>query len=70
MTVAEAAALLRVSRLRVYDLAREGRLGGVVRLGRQIRIDAARLRAWIEAGGEGLAGGWRNEPGTIPEIHA
>lgn len=52
----EAAEALGVSPWRVYDLARQGVLpaGVVVRLGREVRIDAEALRAWVAAGGAGM----------------
>ncbi len=44
------AAVLGITRWRVYDLARAGILPAV-RLGRTLRFDPDRLRAWIDAGG-------------------
>jgi excisionase family DNA binding protein len=58
MTVPEVAELLRVKAARCYELARTGQIP-VVKLGRQVRIDAARLRAFIRDGGVSLPGGWR-----------
>jgi excisionase family DNA binding protein len=46
----------------IYQLAREGRIPGVVRVGRLVRFDPERVEAWIEAGGQALPGGWRKEP--------
>jgi excisionase family DNA binding protein len=50
---AEAAALLAVSRTRVYELAARGDLPGVIRLGGSVRIHRPTLEAWLreEAGG-------------------
>jgi excisionase family DNA binding protein len=62
LTIQEAAALLRVSCPRAYELARSGVLPAV-RLGRQIRIDPVQLRTWIAQGGRALPGGWRHDPG-------
>ena len=64
MRVAEASRLLHASKSRVYELAREGILppGVVVRLGRQVRISEAKLREWIESGGQCLPGGWKRRP--------
>ena len=62
-TIAEVAAMLRVRPARVYELIRLDVLPGVVRVGRQIRIDAVALDAWIAAGGYALPGGWRREAG-------
>lgn len=38
----------------LYDLAREGRIGGVVRFGRALRFDPDALESWIASGGEDL----------------
>ena len=54
----EVAEILNVSRARVYELVRQGVIP-VVRLGRQVRVDPDRLRAWIAEGGQALPGGWR-----------
>jgi len=62
LTVEEVAREWKVRPGRIYELAREGRLPGVVRLGRQVRLDATRLRDWIAAGGQALPGGWRRRP--------
>ena len=55
MTVREAARVLSVSRPRAYDLIRKGiiPMGVAVRLGRQLRVDAAALTEWIRGGGGG-----------------
>ena len=64
LTVEEVSNLLRVPRARAYELCREG-LIPVVHLGRQVRIDEAQLRRWIELGGQALPGGWRRDsPGN------
>jgi putative molybdopterin biosynthesis protein len=34
----------------------------IVRLGRQIRVEEARLMSWIESGGRALPGGWKRYP--------
>ena len=62
MTADELAVRLRVSLSRVYALAREDRVDGVVRIGRQVRFDPERVAAWIGQGGQRLPGGWRREP--------
>jgi excisionase family DNA binding protein len=49
----EAAALLRLSENRVYELAKR-RLIPCVRIGRQIRFPEDKLIAWLEAGGSPL----------------
>lgn len=50
MTVDEVADILRVNRLRVYELARTGVIPSV-RMGRQVRFAPTALREWILAGG-------------------
>ncbi|NPV52637.1 MAG: helix-turn-helix domain-containing protein [Firmicutes bacterium] len=57
----EVSMLLRVPKARVYDLAREGVLPGVVRIGRQMRFNEQKIMEWIERGGQSLPGGWRKE---------
>jgi excisionase family DNA binding protein len=44
-TVDEAAAELRISRSHLYGLIEQGRVGGVVRLGRVLRVDLDALLA-------------------------
>jgi excisionase family DNA binding protein len=41
--------MLRVSRSKIYALAAEGSLPGVVRIGGSLRISERRLREWIDA---------------------
>jgi excisionase family DNA binding protein len=53
ITAQEAAAVLHVTRFRLYELARIGLLP-TVRLGRQVRFDPSALQAFIETGGKGL----------------
>jgi excisionase family DNA binding protein len=52
-TIPEVAEELGIPVGSAYDLAREGRLPGVVRLGRRIRIRRDELDRWIAAGGHG-----------------
>src|SRR5262245_7602487 len=59
LTVPQVAAHLAVSVPRVYELCRLGLVPGVVRLGRQIRLDARAVDEWIACGGRALPGGWR-----------
>jgi excisionase family DNA binding protein len=67
LTPEEAAAVLQVSRYRIYELARLGVLPGVIRLGRQVRIDPRKLDLFIDEGGRCLPGGWRREArSTVP----
>jgi excisionase family DNA binding protein len=51
LTIPEVANVFRVPRARAYELAREGAIPGVIRLGKQIRVDEGKLRAFIESGG-------------------
>lgn len=51
LTAPETAERLNVRLHRVYELVREGVLPGVVRLGRQIRVDPAALDEFIQSGG-------------------
>jgi excisionase family DNA binding protein len=53
LTMQQAAVILNVSRARVYELRRLGLLP-CVQIGRQLRVEAGVLRAWIEQGGRGL----------------
>jgi excisionase family DNA binding protein len=59
--VSYAALRLNITEARVYQLVREGMLGGVVKLGRQIKIDPDELEAFIKNGGQALPGGWKKE---------
>ena len=60
LTVPEVSERLKISEARVRELGRLGLLP-IVKLGRQIRVDPARLDAWIADGGQSLPGGWRRE---------
>lgn len=52
MKLPDAAPLLDVSRERIYELAREGALPGIVRIGRRgLRIDRTALEKFIADGG-------------------
>ena len=46
----------------VWKYARQGVIGGVVRVGRQIRFDPEMLRERIANGGQSFEGGWQREP--------
>lgn len=61
LRIDDVAEMLGVSRARCYELARKGLLP-TIRLARQLRIDPARLDAWLAAGGSPLPGGWREAP--------
>lgn len=60
--VAEVAAWVGLPKSTIYDLARENRIGGIVRFGRRLLFDVDELERWIKSGGEALPGGWRKEP--------
>lgn len=47
LTIPETAQLLRINRGRAYEMANNGTLPGVVRLGRTIRVDRERLVAGL-----------------------
>jgi excisionase family DNA binding protein len=59
VTVAEVAESWRVPPARVYQLIRDDVLPGVVRIGRLVRLDVARLQEWTAAGGQPLSATWR-----------
>ena len=52
LKVPDVAALMEVPASTVYDLARQKRIGGVVRFGRHIRFDREVLERWLQEGGE------------------
>jgi excisionase family DNA binding protein len=62
LQVPEVARRLSVPESTVYDMARQNRIGGVVRVGRRVRFDPIELERWIRSGGQALPGGWRREP--------
>lgn len=62
LTMQEVANRLGVSLQRAYEMGRCGLLP-IVRMGRQIRVEEARLMSWIESGGRALPGGWKRYPG-------
>ena len=66
----DAAAWLNVSRLRLYSLANQGLVPGVVRLGRQLRFDREALERFISEGGRALPGGWRKESDADANVGA
>ena len=51
LTVEEAAGLLRVNRKTLYDAVRDGRVPGVIRMGRSIRIGRDALLGWLRGNG-------------------
>ena len=48
LKVEEAAALMRISRAKAYEMAQAGELPGVVRIGRSVRVSRRRLVAWLD----------------------
>lgn len=60
LTVSDVAERLGIRPDRVYTLIRE-QLLPCVKLGRQVRVDATQLEAWIASGGQALPGGWRRQ---------
>ena len=52
LKVPDVAALMDVPESTVYDLARQKRIGGMVRFGRHIRFDRDELEHWLKGGGE------------------
>ena len=63
LTIAQTAAILQMTKPRVYEMVRQGILppGVVVHFGRQVRINEQRFRAWLDDGGQALPGGWRQQ---------
>jgi excisionase family DNA binding protein len=52
LKVRDVAKLMDVPPSTVYDLARQKRIGGMVRFGRHIRFDRDELERWLKGGGE------------------
>lgn len=50
LTASEVAQMLQVTRNRVYELARSGRIP-CVHIGRQVRFEESALREWMTRGG-------------------
>lgn len=70
LTAQDVSIILRVSPHRIYQMARQGMLPAI-RVGRCLRIDEAKLQAWLDKGGlclesEGGAHGGVAEPETLP----
>ncbi len=63
LRIHEVAEILDVPVARAYELARHGILPAV-RLGRQVRVDAGKLKEWIDEGGTDLPGVWRRNADT------
>ena len=56
LTLSEVAALLKLGERTTYDLARQGRLVGAAKIGRQWRVGKKALEAWLREGGEATFG--------------
>ncbi|MFC1611411.1 helix-turn-helix domain-containing protein [Myxococcota bacterium] len=52
LTIGEVAKLLKLGERTVYQLAREGRIGGVAKVGNQWRFAKSALLEWLKQGGE------------------
>ena len=52
LTIGEVAKLLKLGERTVYQLAREGRIGGVAKVGNQWRFEKTALLDWMKQGGE------------------
>jgi len=61
LTLSQAARVLQIKYSRAAELARMGLMPGIVRLGRQIRVNPEALERFIDSGGAALPGGWRRE---------
>ena len=48
LTMQQAADRLAISRAKAYELARDGKLPGVSRVGQSLRVSRAKLEAWVE----------------------
>ena len=53
LTIAEAAALLKVAKSWIFARTRVGTMPGMRRLGKYVRISRAELLAWVERQGNG-----------------
>lgn len=61
LTADAVAECLNVPKSTIYEAARQGRIGGLVRLGRVLRFDPEKFEQWLCTGGQALSGGWRHE---------
>lgn len=48
ITVPEAGRILCIGRTKAYELATNGELPGVIRIGKSLRVNRRRLLEWIE----------------------
>ena len=56
LRIRDVASIMDVPLQRAYELARTGTIPGVVRIGRQIRVNPVLLEKFIESGGAPLSG--------------
>lgn len=74
LRVQQVAEIMDTSLPRAYELVRQGVIPGVVRLGRQIRVNPSALADWIDGGGTALAsserGGAEGALNDDPANHA
>jgi len=50
LTIPEACEILRLGERTVYELCRQGRLGGAVKIGNQWRIEKSVFEQWVRQG--------------------
>jgi excisionase family DNA binding protein len=48
VSVPEAGRMLRLGRAKAYQMAANGEMPGVVRIGRAVRVSLRKLRAWAD----------------------
>ncbi|MBA3779737.1 MAG: helix-turn-helix domain-containing protein [Chloroflexi bacterium] len=53
LKIPEAAARLRISRSRAYEMAQAGELPGLMRVGKLLRVSARRLDEWVDQASAG-----------------
>jgi excisionase family DNA binding protein len=53
LKIDEAAALLSMGRAKAYQMAQNGEMPGIVRMGRSVRVSAAVLRKWVDEQAQG-----------------
>ena len=62
LTVVEAAKILGIGRNTAYELARQGKLPGALRLGRRILVSRQALEAFLEGKGDADSAAGRSSP--------
>ena len=62
LTVVEAANILGISRNTAYELARQGKLPGALRLGRRVLVSRRALEAFLEGKGDADGAAGRSPP--------